>query len=136
MSIGDTRLVLRLHVSGHVRLYPHQPALIVLDTHDSLGSVSAGLVICFENVLVREVSDLDVDRGLGFPLEAEVTVPGHVLDCQQGAIGDDDHVKITVADEHAVRGLNNLRQNVLDRVCRRVALLLGPRVAANKDWLA
>lgn len=36
----------------------------------------------------------DVVRGCG--LEAESTVPGHVLDCEEGAVSQDIHVQVAV----------------------------------------
>ena len=66
-------------MAGLEGLDPHQSALVVLDAHDALCAVPAGHAVLGEEGLVLEVWELDVDRGLGLGLEAELVVPGHVL---------------------------------------------------------
>ena len=44
-------------------------------------------------------------------LEPLGAVPGHVLDHQTGAVGDEDHIEETVADDGAVEALDDVRQD-------------------------
>ena len=55
------------------------------------------------------------------------------MDGQEGAVGDDDHVEVAVCDEDAVRGLDDLREDVLDGVGGEVAFALRAAVAARED---
>lgn len=61
MTVSYTGLELRLHVAGLVSLGPHETALVVLNTHDSLGSIPALGPVLGEESLVLEVWLGDVD---------------------------------------------------------------------------
>ena len=75
-------------------------------------------------------------------MEAKLAVPGHVLDGHEGAVCDDDHVEVPVSDEHAVRGFDDLREDMLDWISREVAFAFGSAVvvavhfgAADEDGI-
>lgn len=73
-------LVLRLHMTCLEGLDPHEPTLVVLDAHDTLWVRGAVL-----GVAVQDVGEVH-DKWLGrCRLEAELSVPCHVLDCEEGA---------------------------------------------------
>lgn len=44
------------------------------------------------------VWDVEILGGGGCGLEALETVPGHVLDCDEGAVGEEEEVEEAVAD--------------------------------------
>ena len=64
-------------------------------------------------------------------MEAQRAVPGHVLDGHEGAVGDDDHVKVTIRHEHAVRGFDDLREDVLDWIGGEVAFAFGAAIVVT-----
>ena len=124
------------------RLRPHETALIMLHAHRSLRPVHAIGPVLGEHGLVLQVGFLDDDGGGGLGLEAELAVPGHVLDGEEGAVGDDDHVEVAVGDEDAVRGLDDLGEDGLDGVGGEVAFAFGAAgvvavylLAADEDGL-
>lgn len=129
VSVAAPRLELRLHVPTQGGLGPHQAALVVLHAHDALRVIQAAEAVGDEGRAVQQVRERDDDGGAGLLLEAHLAVPGHVLDGEQRAVGQHDHVEVAVGDEHAVRGLDDLREDVLDRIERVVAVLLWAAVA-------
>ena len=133
MAIRDPRLKLGLHMPTQKRLRPHQAPLQMLDAHRALGPIDALIPIRCEHGLVLEIGLGDDNGGGGLGLEAEFAVPGHVLDGHEGAVCDDDHVEVAVCDEDAVRGLDDLREDVLDGVGGEVAFALRAAVAARED---
>lgn len=135
VAVRHPWLVLGLHVPALVGLCPHQPALIVLDTHDTLGTVHSGHLVLSVDVGVVQVGQSDRNWGAGGRLEAQLAMPGHVLDREQGTVGQNDHVIVTIADKHTVCRLDHLREDMLDGVGREVTLLLGPTRATHKDGL-
>ena len=128
MPVRHPRLELGLHVPAQVRLRPHESALVMLHAHRPLRSVHAAVPVGVEHGLVLQIELLNHDRRGGLRLEPELAVPGHVLDGEQGAVGDDDHVEVPVGDEHPVRGFDDLWQHVLDRVRGQVAFAFGAAV--------
>ena len=66
-------------------------------------------------------------------MEAELVVPGHVLDCEEGAVGNDDHVEVAVGDQDAVGGFDYAGEGALDGVGGGVALEFGAGVAVVAD---
>lgn len=133
MAIRHPRLKLRLHMPRQKRLRPHQPPLKMLHAHSPLRPIDPLIPIRRKHSLVLQIR-LGNDNGRrGLGLEAQFAVPGHVLDGHEGAVCDDDHVEVAVCDEDAVRGLDDLREDVLDRVGGEVALALGAAVAARED---
>ena len=116
-----------------IRLNPHQPPLIMLDPHDPLRSVISPQAVPIEHSRVLQIRLGDVDRGARHLLETQHAVPRHVLDRHEGAVGQDDHVEVAVADQDAVRGLDDLRQHELDRVRGVVAFLFRAGVSADED---
>ena len=129
MAVAASRLVLRLHVAAQRGLGPHQAALEVLLAHDALRVVQAADAVSHVGRAVQQIRQRDDDGSAGRRLETHLAIPGHVLDGQQRAVGQHDHVEIAVGDEHAVRGLDDLREHVLDGVEREVAVLLWAGVA-------
>ena len=115
MAITDPRLELRAHMARLVRLGPQEASLVVLDAHDSLRAIETFGAVLVENGLVLQVRDLDVDGRARLLLEAELAVPGHVLDGQEGAVGDEDHVVVARCDQEAVGSFDHLGDDVLDR---------------------
>lgn len=71
---------------------------------------------------VREVDDDGFGR---CSLEAEGAVPRHVLDGEEGAVGDDDHVEVGVGDEDSVGCFDDAREDGLDGVEGDVAAAFG-----------
>ena len=126
MPIRQPRLELRLHVPGQERLRPHEPALVVLHAHRPLRPIEPGLPVRGEQGRVLQVRLRDDDGRRGRLLEAERAVPGHVLDGEEGPVGDDDHVQVRVGDQDPVRGFDDLGQHVLDRVHGEVPGPFGP----------
>lgn len=102
------------------------------DLHCSLRSIDTRSSILGKDVGVHEVGNSDVDRLARLRLEAKLAIPGHVLDSEQGSVCDDDHVVVAVTDQHAVGGLNHLREHVLDWISRVVALLFWAGIAADE----
>jgi hypothetical protein len=129
MPVATPRLELRFHVAAQMGLRPHQPALVVLGAHEALRVIQAGEAVGHEGRAVLQVRQGDDDGRAGLRLEAHLAVPRHVLDGQQRAVGQHDHVQVAVGHQHAVRRLDDLREHVLDRVQRHVAVLLRPAVA-------
>ena len=52
----------------------------------------------------------DVERISGFCLEALFSAPGHVLDHEHGAIGNQDHVEGGMANNGTFAALNDARE--------------------------
>ena len=133
MPIRHPRLELGLHMPTQKRLRPHQPPLQMLDAHRALRPIDPRILIRRKHRLVLQVWLGDDNGRGGLGLEAQFAVPGHVLDGEEGAVCDDDHVEVAVRDEDAVRGLDDLREDVLDGVGGEVAFALGAGVAARED---
>lgn len=116
------------------RLRPHQPPLEMLHPHRPLRPIQPLRPIRPEGILILQVRRRDHDRRARPLLEPQLPVPRHVLDREQGAVGDDDEVQVAVGDEHAVRGFDDLREDVLDGVGGEVAFGFGPGAeAAGED---
>lgn len=135
VAIRDARLELGLHVAAHESLNPHESALVVLNTHDTLSTIQAGGTVLSKDVGIHEIGDIDVDRLVRLFLEAKMAIPGHVLDTKERPVSYDDHVVIAVTDQDAVGALDDLGQDMFDGVGRGVALLLWARVSAHEDGL-
>ncbi len=88
----------------------------MLHAHGPLRPVNAIVPVLVKHGLVLQVRQLNDDRGRRLRLEAQLAVPGHVLDGHEGAVGDDDHVEVAVGHEDAVRGFDDLGEDVLDGV--------------------
>jgi len=67
-------------------LDPHQTSLVVLNAHDTLSTVHSAESVLGVDACILEVWSGDVDGGIWSGLEAELAVPGHVLDCKQGSV--------------------------------------------------
>ena len=112
----------------------------MLYAHCSLRSIISCSPVCREYSLVLQIRLRDDDGCKRLFLEAELAVPGHVLDGHEGAVCDDYHVEVPVGDEHAVRGFDDLGEDVLDWISGEVAFAFGSAVvvavffgAANED---
>lgn len=68
------------------------------DLHCSLWSVDPGSSILCKDICVQQIRNRDIDWLARLRLEAELTIPSHVLDGEEGAIGDDNHVVVTITD--------------------------------------
>ena len=123
-------------------LCPHKPTFIMLYAHGSLRPIISCSPVCCKHGLVLQIRLRDDDRCRRLLLEAKLAVPCHVLDGHEGAVCDDDHVEVSVGDEHAVRGFDDLGENMLDWIRRKVAFAFGPAVvvavlfgAADEDGI-
>jgi len=117
VSIAHSGLELGLHVSRQIGLRPHQASFIVLNAHETLGrSIVATQTVSSKQRLILQIGQCDVDLQCRFSLEAHHPIPGHVLDCQQSAVGQDDIVQVPVSNQDSVGVLNHLREDVLDWV--------------------
>ena len=105
----------------------------MLDSHDPLRSIISPQAIRIEHSRVLQIRLRDIDRRARHFLEAQHAVPCHILNRHERAVGQDDHIEVAVADENAVRGLDNLWQHELDRVSRGVAFLFGAGISADED---
>lgn len=65
-------------------------------------------------------------------MEAELSVPGHVLYRHESSVCKDDHVVVAVADEDAICCFDDLRKDVLYRVRGEVSFPLWA-AAADED---
>lgn len=106
----------------------------MLHAHRPLRPVKSSSPVRREHALVLQVRLRDHNRRSGRLLEAQLAVPGHVLDGQEGAVRDDDHVKVPVRDEHAVRRLDDLREDVLYRIGGEVAFAFRAAVVVAVDF--
>ena len=102
LAVRRTRLVLRDHVARQRRRHEGEAALRMPGAHDARRGDGA-------EVQLAVVRDEEVVRGRG--LEAERAVPGHVLDHEEGAVGNEDVVEQAVADEDVVRALDDARED-------------------------
>ena len=104
-------------------LSPHETSLVMLCAHVALRSVCAILLVHrgVVNAHPSKVRNLNIDRGAGSLLEAEGSVPRHVLDRKQRPVRLYDEVEIAVADEHAVGTFDNLWKDVLYRIWSEVS---------------
>ena len=107
-------------MSALVRLRPHQPPFIMLNPHNPLPGIQPRRAILRKDSRVLQIRNLDINRRRRLLLEAELAVPGHVLDAHQCSISDEDHVVVARRDQEAVRRFDDLRDDVLDRHGRRV----------------
>ena len=98
MPVRNPRLELRLHMSTQIRLRPHQSPLKMLHSHGPLRPINPRRTVGSKNALILQVWDRDIDRRSRLLLETQLSTPSHILDRQQSTIGDDDHVKVAVAD--------------------------------------
>lgn len=57
----------------------------------------------------------DVERITGFSVEALGSAPGHVLDHEQGAVGDEDHVERGMAYDGTFAALNDAGERTSER---------------------
>lgn len=114
----------------------------MLYAHGSLRPIISSGPVCRKYSSIFQIRLIDDDRRKRLFLEAKLAVPCHVLDGHQGAVCDDDHVEVPVSDEHAVRGFDDLGEDMLDRIGREVAFAFGPAVvvavlfgAADEDGI-
>ena len=121
-------------------LRPHQPTLIMLYAHCSLRPIISCSPIGREYSLVLQIRLRDDDRCERLFLEAKLAVPGHVLDGHESTVCDDYHVEVSVGDEDAVRGFDDLGEDMLNWISGEVAFAFGSAVvvavffgAADKD---
>jgi hypothetical protein len=115
LSVRRTRCILRDFVTGKIDSSPCQSSLSVpvtlepgASSIDLRRSVRNSCVGNLENVaktlVVRHVEVL----GLGWRgLESLETVPGHVLDGDEGAVGEEEEVEETVANDGVVGTFDN-----------------------------
>lgn len=104
-------LELRDHVAGHLDADVRQAPLLVRDAHHARPGpgVDADVVV---------VGD---EKGAGGPLlEPELPTPRHVLDREQRAVGDQDHVEGAVADDDVLRPVDDPRDHRQSRALGRV----------------
>lgn len=134
MPIRHSRLELWLHMPTQKGLRPHQPTLVMLHTHCSLWPIKARGPICREHSLVLQIRLRDNDWCSWLALEAQLAIPGHVLNGHECAVRDDDHVEISVRDEHAIRGFDHLGEDVLDWIGREVAFAFGTAGVVAADF--
>lgn len=90
-----------------------QTTLGVSSSHNARSGVRLNLVLA----MGRDVELVSVRRGL----ETLQTAPGRVLDLQDGAVGNQDHVEETVGNNDVLRALDNARKNCHSRWERAVA---------------
>ena len=124
MAVRYPSLEFRLHMTTQVRFRPHEPTLIMLDPHGALGPIEARDSVRSEYSLVLQVrggNDNWLRRGR---IKAKLPVPSHVLDGQEGAVSQDNHIEVTVADEDTVGCFDDLGENFLDRIGRNVTFAL------------
>lgn len=114
----------------------------MLHTHGPLRPIISCSAICSEHSLVLQVRLSDDNRGRRLLLEAQQAVPGHVLYRHKGAVGDDYHVEVSICDKHAVRGFDDLGEDMLNRVGAEVSFAFGAAVViavyfytADEDWV-
>ena len=88
----------------------------MLHTHHPLRPIQPLSAITIKHRRELQIRRRDFNRRGRLRLEPQRTVPRHVLDREQGAVGDDDHVEIAIADEHAVGRFDDLWQDGLDGV--------------------
>ena len=93
----------------------------MLHAHNALRPIDTLPPILRKCTLIDQIRNSDIDGRGGLALEAKLAAPGHVLDGHEGAVSDDDHVKVAVGDEDALRGVDDLWEDGLDRVCGEVA---------------
>ena len=112
----------------------------MLHAHGPLRPVNSSIPVCREHGLVLQIRLRDDNRRGRLRLEAQLAIPGHVLDRQEGSVGDDYHVEVPVCDEHAVRTFDDLGEYVLDWIGREVTFAFGAAVVvavffdtANED---
>ena len=125
----NARLELRLHVAREERLSPEQAPFIMLNTHNTLGPIDALLAVLRINAVPLQIRNLDINRRAGALLEAQLTVPGHVLDGRQSPVRNQNHVEVATGDQKPVGSFDHLRDYLLDRHRRRVS----PQHAAGAD---
>lgn len=96
--------VLRDHVSRQRNSNVSQTALAVSSAKHASTSQSGKRSI----LVVGDVERLD-----GRSLESQLTAESHVLDGQQGAVGDEHHVEGTVADDDILGLVDDMGQNLV-----------------------
>jgi len=67
-----------------------------------------------------------------FLLETQFAIPSHVLQREQCACCNDNHIKIAIDNERTVRGLDDLWQNLLDGIKGGITFILWA-AASNED---
>ena len=99
LPIRRTRRILRDHMPRQRDLHPRQSALGMGGTENAGASQSLRIM---QRGMIGHV---EVVRR--FRLEALRAVPGHVLDHQQGAVGDEDVIEGAVGDDGFVQALDD-----------------------------
>ncbi len=126
-------------MAAQVCLPPHEPSLKVLHTHDTLRAIKTSSTVGSKDVRVLQVSQCNVDRRRRFLLETKLPAPRHVLNGKQRAVGDYNHIEVAVTHEDALGCVNDLREDVLDWVKRKVARAFWAAsivAAARRLWAA
>lgn len=72
--------------------------------------------VLHESLRILQIRKRDHSRRARFLLETQFSIPGHVLDGEEGAGGDDHEIEVGVGDEDSVRGFDYLGENGLDGV--------------------
>ena len=107
------------------RFRPHQSSFIMLHAHHPLRSINPRGVVISKDSLILQIRFLHHNRRRRLRLEAQFAVPSHILNSEQSAIGDDDHIEVAIGDEHAVRGFDDLWQDFLYGVRGEIAFAFG-----------
>ena len=102
----------------------------MLHAHDSLRIIVPREPICLKDGLILQVWQGDIDRGRRRSLEPHLAAPGHVLDREECAVGDDFEIEVAVCDKDTVRGFDDAREDRLDGIGGEVAFVFG---AAGAD---
>ena len=89
-------------MSTQLHRHERQPSLRMIMAHDARARRRRQLKVILS--VVRHVEGLELRRRGGKALRA---VEGHVLDCEECAIVDKDHVEDAVADDDAVGFFNH-----------------------------
>lgn len=106
------RLPRRDHVAREVDKRPRQPALAVPCPQDALAAGPSDVRVGVER---RE-------QGLArLRLEPHLPAPRHVLDGQQGAVGEEDHVHCAVGDLDVARAVDDVGDRAVRGRVRAVA---------------
>lgn len=99
MSVCTSRLKLRLHVSRKIRFRPHETSFKVLYSHHSLVCVQTFKATRDEYILVLQISKTDYNGFIWLALEAQLTVPCHVLNGKDGAVGEKIEIECAIRAE-------------------------------------
>lgn len=118
-----------------VRLRPHESTLIMLNPHNPLRPIQPSGSIRGEHSLILQIWHGDVNRLRRRRLEPQLPVPRHILNSQQCAICQNNHVQVAIADKDAVGGFDDLREDFLDGVGRSVTFALFGAAFADDDWV-